>query len=255
MKISFAGILLFCSILAYKTYGQVGMTASPSKLYFKLPGGGTATQKVIVSNPNDRELDVGVSFSDWDYDSVGNNRIYEMGTLKNSCAEWIKVLPASVFTLQSNERRELDVVFTVPQNADRSIPVHTAMVFLTQMNPADSRAQNGAAIRVSVRLGIKVYHSFVQTENRDLEVIGLKDTTASLPVKGPVAQKAATATLLELQVQNTGKLWIDGKVKWELLNTQTGGKTQMDEQDFYSLPGDKRIIRQYLPAKDRKSVV
>ncbi|MGZ3871380.1 MAG: fimbrial biogenesis chaperone [Mucilaginibacter sp.] len=242
LKPSFVSVLLFCSLLTFKVFGQAGMTVSPSKLYYKLPAGGTGTQKVTVANPNNSELEVGVSLSDWDYDAFGNNVIHEMGSLKTSCAEWIRVLPGAVFNLQPNERRELQVVFNVPPNADQSIPVHTAMLFLTQMNPADSRASNGTAVKVSVRIGIKVYHSFIQSEKRDLEVIGLKDTTIAKPL----------ASLLELQVENTGKLWVDGKVKWELLNTQTGGKIKMDEQDFYALPGDKRIIRQNLPTKLEK---
>src|SRR5476651_1686069 len=134
MKILFAYLLLFSSLLVCNAYGQVGITVSPTKLYFKLPAGATGTQKVTVVNPNNSELVVGISISDWDYDEDGNNRLYDMGTLKNSCADWFRVLPGAVFTLQPNERRELEVVFVVPQKADQSIPVHTAMLFLTQMN-------------------------------------------------------------------------------------------------------------------------
>ncbi|MDB5112736.1 MAG: hypothetical protein JWR67_3850 [Mucilaginibacter sp.] len=239
IKSFLACLLLFITISDCKVYGQSGMTVSPGKLYFKLPPGSAGTQKIIVSNPNDRELQVGASISDWDYDTVGNNRMHEMGSLKTSCAEWFKVLPSSVFTLQPNERREVQVVFTTPADADRSVPVHTAMLFLTQMNPVNSRSQNGAAIKVSVRIGIKIYHSFLQTEDRDIEVIGLQDKAALPGVKGP--------GMLELQVQNTGKIWLEGKIKWELLNTKTGQKTKMEDQDFYSLPGDKRTIRQNLP--------
>lgn len=240
MKPFFAYLFLITIFLGCKAYGQTGMAVSPGKLYFKLPPGGTAIQKIIVSNPNDRELQVGASISDWDYDSVGNNRTYEMNTLKTSCAGWFKVLPSAVFTLQPNERREVQIIFATPGDADRSVPVHNALLFLTQMNPVNSRSQNGAAIKVSVRIGIKIYHSFLQTEDRDIEIVSLQDKPALPGVKGP--------GMLELQIQNTGKIWLEGKVKWELLNTQTGKKIKMEDQDFYSLPGDKRTVRQNLPA-------
>ena len=114
------------------------MTASPGKLYYRFSPGGTNTQKIIVQNPNDKELEIGVSLSDWNYDSTGGNQVYEAGSLKNSCADWIKILPASYFTLQPNERRELNVVVSAPANADTSIPVHTAMVYLSQLNPGNA---------------------------------------------------------------------------------------------------------------------
>lgn len=219
---------------------QAGMSVSPGKLYYKLGPGASGIQKIVVTNPNNKELEIGVSMNDWDYDTLGNNRTYDAGTLKNSGSAWLQVMPGSYFTLQPNEKRELDIVFTVPGDANTSIPVHTAMLFLTQLNPGDAKAKDGSSIKVSVRLGVKIYHSFSQVEERDMEVINF---TAILPAK----EDKSTGGFLELNLENTGKTWLEGKVKWELLNTQTGIKTKLDDQDIFSLPGDKRIIRQSLP--------
>ena len=52
---------------------------------------------------------------------------------------------------------------------------------------------------------------------------------------------------LELLLKNNSKSWLEGKIKWELLNTQTGEKRKLDDQEIYSLPGDIRIIKQDLP--------
>lgn len=234
-----AFFLLVC--FATQVNAQAGMTVSPGKLYYKLPAGSSATQKIVVSNPNDKELEIGVSVSDWSYDSSGNNLTFDAGTMENSCADWVQVMPGSYFTLQPREKRELNVVFTVPANADKNIPVHNAMLFLTQLNPGDARAGDGTSIKVTVRMGIKLYHSFLQTEERDIDVVNLKDVTDSLNPAG----------YLEMALKNTGKIWLEGKVKWELLNTQTGEKRKLDEQDIFSLPGDFRYVRQALP-KDLK---
>ncbi|WP_276349242.1 hypothetical protein [Daejeonella sp. JGW-45] len=220
---------------------QAGMTVSPGKLYYKLAPGASATQKIVISNPNNKELEIGVSMNDWDYDTLGNNQTHDAGTLKNSAAAWVQVMPGSYFTLQPNEKRELDIIFTVPAGANTSIPVNTAMLFLTQLNPGDAKAQDGTSIKVSVRMGVKIYHSFTQAEERDIEVTNFTDI---LPAK----DDKTTGGFLELSLHNTGKTWMEGKVKWELLNTQTGAKTKLDDQDIFSLPGDKRIVRQSLPA-------
>ena len=219
---------------------QAGMTVSPGKLYFKLAPGGNATQKIVVSNPNNRDLEIGLSLNDWDYDSLGNNQTFDAGTLKTSAADWVRVMPGSYFTLRPNEKRELDVVLTVPNDVKTEFPVHTAMLFLTQLNPGDGRAADGTSIKVSVRMGIKIYHSFNQSDERNIEVINFTDV---LPAK----DDKTTGGYLELKLNNTGKQWLEGKIKWEVLNTQTGEKKKLEDQEIFSLPGDQRLIRQNLP--------
>ena len=233
----FSALCLLSCICTVQVNAQAGMTVSPGKLYYKLPAGGSATQKIVVSNPTDIDLEVGVSVNDWNYDSLGNNQTFDAGTLSTSCADWVTVLPGSYFTLRPHEKQELNVVFNVPAGANQSVPVHNAMVFLTQLNPGDAKTSGGTSIKVSVRMGIKLYHSFAQSEERDIDIVNLKD----------VADTGANAGYLELAMKNTGKIWLEGKIKWELLNTQTGEKKKMEEQDFYSLPGDTRLMRQQLP--------
>lgn len=240
-RILFFTAILLLSSLNGQLFAQAGMTVSPGKLYYKLSAGSSGTQKIIVSNPNDKELEVGVSISDWNYDSTGNNVTYDAGVLETSSADWVQVLPGSYFTLQPNEKRELTIVFTVPANADKNIPVHNAMIFLTQLNPGDAKAADGTSIKVTVRMGVKLYHSFTAVEERDIEIVNLKDVSDSSNDPG----------YLEMALKNTGKIWLEGKIKWELLNTQTGEKRKLEDQDIYSLPGDYRIIRQALP-KDLK---
>lgn len=235
--------ILCLTVLQTQTFAQAGITVSPGKLYYKIAPGNTGTQKITVSNPNNRELQIGISLSDWDYDSLGNNNTYNAGTLKTSCSDWIKVLPGSYFTLQPNEKRDLDIVFTVPPGAETEVPVHTAMLFLTQLNPGDVLAKDGTSIRVSVRMGIKLYHSFTQEEKRGIEIVNFKDVAAV---------NSQTPDFLELQLNNTGKIWLESKIKWEILNTQTGEKEKLNDQSVYSLPGDSRLVRLQLPANLKK---
>lgn len=95
-------------------------------------------------------------------------------------------------------------------------------------------------MKVSMRIGIKLYHSFSQQEERDIDITDFKDVADSTK---------ASAGRLELAFQNKSKVWVEGKVNWELLNTQTGEKQKLEDLNFYSLPGDNRILKQPLPAK------
>lgn len=234
------GLCLLCS----EVCAQAGMSVSPGKIYFKLAPGMNGAQKILVSNPNNKDLQVGASVSDWAYDVLGNNLTYDAGTLKTSCADWIQLMPGTFFTLQPGEKKEITIIFNVPPDAKIDIPVHNAMIFFTQLNPGDSRSQSGTPIKVSVRMGVKLYHSFSQQEIRSIEVLNFSDHADPLHKDLP--------GYLELEVENNGKVWLESKIKWELLNTRTGEKLKLEDMDSFSLPGDKRLIRKPLPSDLKK---
>lgn len=218
-------------------YGQAGISATPVKFYYHLAPGAEGTQSLFVSNPTNVEIEVGVSFKDWNYGKKGNNQIFDSGALKTSAANWIKVMPSSYFVLQPGERKKLDLVLNVPQDANHEIPVHTALIFLTQLNPGDGGTdKNGAAIKVSVRMGVKIYHSFTENAQPAIEIIGFDLKETDIETKSVV-----------LTLENQGTIWTDGTVSWELFNSNTGVKTRLKPADFYTLPNDKRWVTIQLP--------
>lgn len=231
-KTGIAALLLVAA--AIQVQAQAGITASPTRLYYK--PGNKQEQKVIVSNPNkDKSLEIGVSINDWTYDSLGNNLSFEAGSLPISCAAQVKVLPGSYFTLAPGETKELSVsVAGVP--AGKNIPVRTAMLYLTQLNPGDATTQNGAAIKVTVRMGIKIYYS------EDANAKANMDITNFTTVK-----EGDKISALKLYVDNNGAMWLNGTIHYDLLNKETGKKYQIAALEFYSLPGDKRVFENALP--------
>ncbi|TCC96756.1 fimbrial biogenesis chaperone [Pedobacter psychroterrae] len=240
INICVIGLIFFSN----HVYAQAGITVSPGKVYFKSATGEPTIQKIQVSNPNNRELQVGVSLSDWSYDAFGNNIMHDANTIKTSCTNWIEVLPGSYFTLGAREQREVTISITPPPDTKTDVGVHTAMIFFTQLNPGDARREDGSMIKVSVRMGVKVYHSFPQPEKRNMEVLNFIDKIDP--------QHKELPGYLELEVENTSNIWLDSKIKLELLNTQTGAKEKINNVDMYSLPGDKRTVRITLPANLKK---
>jgi P pilus assembly chaperone PapD len=213
---------------------QAGITVSPSRLYFQ-PGAKTE-QKLTITNPNkDRSLELGISLNDWAYDSLGNNITYEPGTLPTSCARNVQILPGTYFTLAGGETKEISVVMTADTGA--AVPIRTAMLYLTQLNPGDATSGSGAAIKVTVRMGIKLY----ATNNAG----GVPDMDITDFV---TEEQDGKTTGLKLYVNNTGNIWLDGKINYEVMNKETGKKTKLDFEEFYSLPGDHRIFKMALPA-------
>ncbi len=234
MKTSFLILyLLFGGILC--TFAQTGISVSPPRLYFETGPGNTSTRKVTVSNASKTTvLDLSVSLGDWAYDEKGGNLILPPDSLRNSFASWVTVTEGSYFSLEPGESKDLTVSVTVPIGVDASIPVYTALLFITQMNPVDDVNAQGSLIKVSVRSGIKLYcRPVVSGKTKKLEITGLKFFSETRE--------------LELVFENQGNVWTDGVIYTDLLNTGTGKSLKVEEAGFRTLPGDKQVVRIALP--------
>ncbi|WP_254050294.1 hypothetical protein [Myroides sp. N17-2] len=221
-------VLFLLLFVCLTSFAQAGLSISPGKIFFRNAQGTVATQKVRIANPNDKAVEVGVSLGDWNYDQQGSNNVVEANSLSTSASSWIQILPNSYFVMEPNETKEVEVILNVPQNLATDVPVHTAMIFFTQLNPGDALDENGAAIKVTVRMGLKIYHA----DQNNVESIEITDIKPNKGIDG--------SKLIEVFFQNDGKLWSDGRLVASIFNQQTGQKTVLNTVDFYSLPNDLR---------------
>ncbi len=231
---------LFTVLVSSYAIGQSGLSVSPSRLYYTQGAGASAKQIIYVTNPGEQPLEIGVSISDWKYDQSGYNIIGEANIFENSCSDWVQIFPSTYFIIPPRETKEVEVLFNVPPGST-NLPVHTAMVFFTQLNPGKAEDLQGTAIQVAVKTGVKVYHSFYSQSAPILEILDFKSYSDERNNK-----------IAELLIENRGRIWADGKVKWELFNSKDGKKTNLSESQFYTLPGNTRFLRIELP-KDLQS--
>lgn len=96
------------------------------------------------------------------------------------------------------------------------------------MNPVDDFDSKGANIKVSIRSGIKIFHRFPQSLIRKIEIEDLKYNQS--------------INKLNLKFRNQSKLWVDGKISGEVINTRTGKKTVLETIVFYTLSGNLRTL-------------
>jgi hypothetical protein len=233
-------IFIFSLIISsFSSYSQ-GLAAYPSRIFFKTSPAGNDSEKLTVLNTGKSRLELGISVSDWEYDSLGNNVISDAGTLNTSAAEWIDIYPASYLVLEPGERTDLTVNMNVPGNPDRSVTVRTAMIFLTQLNTQSVQSANGASIQVNIRSGIKVYHSLSNNETIDVDVINFRRVKS---------EEADSLTNLELTLVMKGEMWLEGDITTMIMNMQTGEMNNIPEIRYYALPGDKRHVRIQIPYK------
>jgi len=222
---------LYSLFFLHFAQAQTGLTVGPPRLYFTANSGQNQSELLEVTNPSkDYTLELSVSFQDWEYSEYGDNVLAQAGTLSNSCAEWISV-SEPFFMLNPGETKQLTVNLQVPSAFvyTDATPVHTAMLFVTQLNPKEGQDRDGANIRVAVRSGVKVYHRFPDRNNPDLEIQNLR----YLP-------QDSTSSFLEASFEATGNVWLEGEITVELLNQDSGDKIRLEKQNFFCLPHDKR---------------
>ncbi|HMR18709.1 MAG TPA: hypothetical protein PKA53_05380 [Sphingobacterium sp.] len=227
--------ILFVVFIAPQVFGQTGLTVGPPRVFFVAGAGQGQTQYVDVTNPSkDYTLELAVSLEDWAYSEQGDNVVSPRGTLPTSLASWLSI-SESLFALRPGETKRLQVNVQVPPHTTYtdSVPVRTAMLFVTQLNPRAGAERDGANIRLAVRTGIKIYHRFIGKDQEDIEITNLRYLALD-----------SMGQFLELSYGVTGNIWLQGQIRAEFLNQADGKKTIVDNLAFYCMPGDKR--KQYI---------
>ncbi|SFN44798.1 P pilus assembly protein, chaperone PapD [Paenimyroides ummariense] len=214
---------------------QTGVSVSPPRLYFESDAGKSSRQKVTVTNVSATHvMNLAVSTGDWRYNEMGENMMFPADSLETSCAGWVSISKAdSYFSLKPGENKEVEVNITVPNTFSGDPAAHTAMLYVTQMNPVDDVDSKGANIKVSVRSGIKLFHRTNEIKKRKLEIENILFDKKN--------------NRMELYFSNNGNIWADGIVYPELFNAATGKKTVLDHIVFYTMPADKRKMLIALP--------
>ncbi len=236
-KFKIISVVLFgiSSLFPFIAFSQTGISVSPPRTYFTVNPGGSETKKILINNPSSTNtLELSVSLNDWEYDQSGTNVVLDAGESKTSSASWINILPQSFFSLAPNASYELEVQLNVPEDADSSVPVHTSMLYITQINPTDGINEQGANIKIAVRSGVKIYHRYDVIKDANIEIKNF-------------AYKKDQPNHLRLSFSNEGNIWTDGTVNCELLNQATGAKVKLADVVFYTMPGNSRDLFLQLP--------
>ncbi|MFB9055169.1 molecular chaperone [Mariniflexile ostreae] len=226
---------LLCFLMQAFLYAQTGLSVSPPRVYYEAGMGENNTQKITVTNVStSNSLDLAISMGDWEYDVKGNNVMFPADSLATSCASWVSIPnDENYFSLQPGETKHIEVILTIPTKLSNNVPVHTAMLYVTQMNPIDDVTKAGANMQISIRSGIKLFHRTTIEKIKKIEVQNMifdKDTHH-----------------IDIHFENQGNIWTDGVMYSEILNTETGKKTTLDDLVFYTMPGNYRESRIALP--------
>lgn len=218
---------------------QMGISVSPPRVYFTGDKGQTDVKEVLITNVSETHtMELAFSLGDWEYDVYGENRMFQPDTLSNSCAAWVTIEGSPYLSLKPKESHTIHVSITVPADLQSDQPAHTAMLYVTQMNPADDVNTQGANIKVSVQSGIKLFHRDSSPRRPQIEITNMKFDKEM--------------KVLQLEFNNEGNIWVNGEVNTYLLNQSTGEESTLPNSYFYTMPGDRRIMHLSLPEELEK---
>lgn len=233
MKVSSNKLIVLYTILFFVTTeiasAQVGLSVSPPRVYYTLANGESGIQKLLINNiSKEHPLDLAITLGDWEYDDYGNNLMFPPDSLDNSSASWISLPGGTYLSLKPGESREIEVMMSVPTILQSESDVQTAMLYVTQMNPVDGVDAQGAAIRINVRQGIKIYRKGMMADRRELEITDMTFNREN--------------NHIVLSFQNKGNIWTDGVIKTTLFNRSTGKETSLLDLPFLTMPDNNRKV-------------
>ncbi|TCK85129.1 hypothetical protein [Albibacterium bauzanense] len=233
MKALLTSIYIFIN---FTCFAQSAISTSASRIYFT--ENGNKEQMFVVHNPDTTyALELGLSFHDWQYDSIGNNKTYDSGTLANSLSDYLNLPSGNHITLPPGATDTIHIAIQSIQDDD--IPVRTAMLYLTQLSR--DKEQSQAFIQTLVQMGIKIYYKNKEYPQPKIDLGNFSLNQSTYGTKD-----------LKLSVANRGNIWQDGKIQYELLNLETREMVKLDEVAFFSLPDDKQWISINLPSSLKK---
>jgi P pilus assembly chaperone PapD len=220
-----------CLFIQLSCFAQAAISISTSRIYFA--EGGSIEQTLIVENPNRNDiLNIKVSVQDWNYDSLGNNRVYNAGELTNSLANYLTINSGNYITLAPGATDTIRIaVGDIP--ATDSIPVRTAMLYLTQL---DKEGETSSTLKTLIQMGVKIYY-----RNNEYPKPQILLTNFDLVKSDQKTKK------LRLFIHNVGNTWLDGTIQYKLLNLDTREMIRLGKTEFFSLPSDNLQVNINLP--------
>lgn len=206
----------------------------PTTLNFTLTNGQSETQVINISNGSAKKVQYRLYLNDWLRDTTGGHIYYEPNSISRSCSRWLTVNKNFV-ELEPGQSVQISVKMTVPDSSEASSEMKWSMLFIEtveeQVNQASKTAS--ATVRNLLRLGVHIYQTPPNVNNKELKVYDLKAA-------------ATPANTYQIYCENTGGVMVDCKSYIEITSPD-GKKSKLEPVEFPMFPSQKRYVTFELP--------
>jgi hypothetical protein len=212
------------------------MNVNPSTLTFNLTPGTSEIKYISVRNITSKRQVFQLTVADWNRDSVGNHVYLKANTLKQSCADWLR-LGQNVVELDPDQVVDIPVTLDIPQGIKLD-EMKWAMLFIQNFISEDSTVQKSARITTTIReifrVGLHIYQTPPSVSAKSALAVSL------------IQDKKSAATYI-FKMKNTGPTMLNCFTHIELTNIESGQEFKLAVQDFPVFPGGVRQAEFKLP--------
>ena len=217
-----------------------GIQVSPVKVFFNLNPGETKTQSVNVENQSTENKLFEISLSDWYRDSLGDKVYSPIGTLPNSCSEWI-ILRPNILELKANENKNIQIVMNRPiNNSTENNKAKCSMLFIKEIKEKESLLKPienmESRMLIEYRLGVHIYHNPTSNNLKNIDI-------SSFKINSKNKKSKKEDNILEITLDNNGTELSESIIKVILTNTLNGEEIKLANVSVSMMPETKRIIK------------
>lgn len=231
------GVLRACALLALLLPARAGAQIAVDKLELFLKPGTTETRSgvLMVRNEGTERTQALVKLEDWDRTTDGTNRFFAAGTQPGSCAEALRVFPATL-SLAPGESQAVRVALDSTSAAGMRAECWSVVVVQAQQ---PVRQANGRTLVYTVRTGMKVYAmpDGLQAEGE------VSDVRIA-----PVAGAKGAAPQAQVTFRNTGALHVAAQGRLEIRREDNSLLASVPLPALHALPGAESVTTVALPA-------
>ncbi len=226
------GLVLLIGMAAFESQAQK-ISASPTRLNFKVSPGATGRARITVTNNAAQKHAFQVDFGDFDATRAGKSKFLEKGQTPRSNADWLSATPA-FFELESGEAQEIELVMDVPTDSTALMARWSvAYIRLAEERQGQQEGEDGLIINLnqSYRFGVYIFQTPPSATYSMGEVIGFNYADDFLVMK----------------LRNIGETFLKCNSYAELTSLTTGETKRLSAKSFTVLPASNRDVTFQIP--------
>jgi len=221
-------VFIFLNILDY-VYAFRAIQLDQDRVRIITKAGTTYTGKIEVKNPSEEPKEVKAYLQDWVFiDDQGAKKILPPGSVINSCANWIKIVPQE-FTVPAFGKRTINYSVDIPEGASGGYyAILFCESFLGEPEVLQQQQQTAVAIvPIAVRVGFLFTVEIAGTSERKVEITDLS------------INRRDNNYLMDLVYSNTGNVDIKANGNFSVMDKHGMVYARGQFDDTYTLPKDK----------------